>query len=61
MHETSFLKVVNPNTTLQNAATAITKWVAQLGYTVSVTSVYTGKYRSEDKLEIQMMHKLNTT
>jgi len=34
---------------------------AQLGYTVSFTSVHAGKYTTEDKLKIQTIQKLNTT
>ena len=34
---------------------------AQLGYTVPFTLVHTGKYRTEDKLKTQTIHKLNTT
>ena len=34
---------------------------AQLGYAVPFALVYTGKYRTEDKLKIQTIHKLNTT
>jgi len=33
----------------------------KLGYTVSFASVLTGKYRTEDKLNRQKIHKLNTT
>jgi len=34
---------------------------AQLGYTVPFTSVYTGKYLTEDKLKTDTLQKLNTT
>jgi len=34
---------------------------AQLGYTVYFTLVHAAKYRTEDKLKIQTLHKLNTT
>ena len=34
---------------------------AQLGYTVPFTLVHAGKYRTQDKLKIQTIHKLNTT
>ena len=34
---------------------------AQLGYTVPFTLVHAGKYRTEDKLKMQKIHKLNTT
>jgi len=34
---------------------------AQLGYTVPFALVHVGKYRTEDKLEIQTIQKLNTT
>jgi len=34
---------------------------AQLGYTVTFTSKYAGKYRTGDKLRIQTIHKLNAT
>jgi len=34
---------------------------AELGYTVPFTLVHAGKYRTEDKLIIQMIKKLNTT
>jgi len=33
---------------------------APLGYTVPFTLVHAGKYRREDKLKIQTMHKLNS-
>jgi len=33
---------------------------AQLGYTVKLTLVHAEKYRTEDKLKIQRIHKLNT-
>jgi len=44
----------------------VSEWIlngtsAQLGYTVPFTLVHTGKYRTEDKLKIQILHKLNTT
>jgi len=35
--------------------------MAQLGYTVPFTLVHAGKYRTEDKLKIQTIHKLSTT
>ena len=34
---------------------------AQLGYTVPFMLVHVGKYRTEDKLKIQTIYKLNTT
>ena len=34
---------------------------AQLGYTLPFTLVHARKYRTEDKLEIQTIQKLNTT
>jgi len=34
---------------------------AQLGYTVPFTLVHTGKNRTEDKLKIRTIHKLNIT
>jgi len=34
---------------------------AQLGYTMTFTSKYAGKYRTGDKLRIQTIHKLNAT
>jgi len=34
---------------------------AHSGYTVTFTLVHVGKYRTEDKLKIQTLHKLNTT
>jgi len=34
---------------------------AELRYTVPFTVVKGGKYRTEDKLKIQTIHKLNTT
>jgi len=34
---------------------------AQLGYTMPFTLVRAGKYRTEDKLTIQTIQKLNTT
>jgi len=34
---------------------------AQSGYTVSFTSVHAGKYRTEDKLKTDTLHKLSTT
>jgi len=34
---------------------------AQLGSTVPFTLVHAGKYRTESKLTIQTIHKLNTT
>jgi len=34
---------------------------AQLGYTVPFMLVHDGKYRTEDKLKIQTIHKQNTT
>jgi len=34
---------------------------AQLGYTVPFMLVHVGKYRTEDKLKIQTIDKLNTT
>jgi len=33
----------------------------QLGNTVPFTLVHAGKYRTEDKLKIQTIHKVNTT
>jgi len=33
---------------------------SQLGYTVPFTSVYVGKYRTEDKSKKRMIQKLNT-
>jgi len=33
----------------------------QLGYTVPFTFIHAEKYRTEDKLKIQTIHKLNTT
>jgi len=33
---------------------------AQLGYTLPFTLVHAGKYRTEDKLNIQTIQKLNT-
>jgi len=33
----------------------------QLDYTVIFTLVHAGKYRTEDQLKIQTIHKLNTT
>jgi len=33
----------------------------QLDYTVPLMLVHAGKYRTEDKLKIQTIHKLNTT
>jgi len=33
----------------------------QLGHTVLFTLVHAGKYRTEDKLKIQRIYKLNTT
>jgi len=35
--------------------------LAQSCYTVPFTLVHAGKYRTEDKLKIQTIHKLNTT
>jgi len=32
-----------------------------LRYTVPFTSVHAGKYKTEDKLKTQTIHKLNTT
>jgi len=34
---------------------------AQSGYTVTFKLIYAGKYRTEDKLTIQTILKLNTT
>jgi len=34
---------------------------AQLGYTVPFTSVYAGKYMTEDKSKTDILQKLNTT
>jgi len=34
---------------------------AQLGYKVPFKLVHAGKYRTEDKLKMQTIHKLNTT
>jgi len=34
---------------------------AQLGYTVPFTLVHADKYRTEDKLKVQTIQKLNTT
>jgi len=34
---------------------------AQLGYTVPITLVQAGKYRTEDKLKTDTLQKLNTT
>ena len=44
----------------------VNEWIlngtsAQLGYTVPFTLVHDGKYRTEDKLKIQTIEKLNTT
>jgi len=44
----------------------VSEWIlngtsAQFGYTVPFTSVHAEKYRTEDKLRIQTIQKLNTT
>jgi len=33
---------------------------AQLGYTMPFTLVHAGRYRTEDKLEVRTIHKLNS-
>jgi len=44
----------------------VSEWIlnstsAQLGYTVPFTLVHVRKYRTEDKLKVQSIQKLNTT